>query len=40
MYQIVKTGDTGIYAYLTDNHIVKVKMEQKFNQKVLEKNII
>ena len=33
IYQIVKTGDTGVYAYLTERGIFKVKMQAKFNQK-------
>jgi hypothetical protein len=33
IYQIVKTGDTGIYAYLTEKGIFTVKIQPKFNQK-------
>lgn len=35
IYQIVKTGDSGVYAYLTEKGIFKVKIQPKFNQKQL-----
>ena len=35
IYQIIKTGDPGIYAYLTEKGIFKVKMQPKFSQKKL-----
>ena len=31
IYQIIKTGDPGVYAYLTEKGIFKVRMEKKFN---------